>query len=205
LKKNILLEIVIGLFSGGAFLLTLLLLKLDLWVSLLITGGLYVGFSLVFKPKKDELINITLSDIDPIYLKDVTKEANEKIAEIASIAKSIKETKQFYSKIKKVLTNAEAIVADFKQDPRDIKLARNFFNYYLDATIRILKSYRDIVKYDHLDQKSKETLLKVEKMIEQIGIAFEKQLNKLLENDVMDLDVEITLLENMLKMEGWNE
>jgi hypothetical protein len=42
-------------------------------------------------------------------------------------------------------------------------------------------------------------------MIEQIGIAFEKQLNKLLENDVMDLDVEITLLENMLKMEGWNE
>ncbi len=205
MKKNILLEIVIGLFSGGAFLLTLLLLKLDLWVSLLITGGLYVGFSLVFKPKKDELINITLSDIDPIYLKDVTKEANEKIAEIASIAKSIKETKQFYSKIKKVLSNAEAIVADFKQDPRDIKLARNFFNYYLDATIRILKSYRDIVKYDHLDQKSKETLLKVEKMIEQIGIAFEKQLNKLLENDVMDLDVEITLLENMLKMEGWNE
>lgn len=198
-------EIIIGVLSGGVFLVSLLLLKLNIIVSLLMTTGIFTGLSLLFKTKKEENMTISLGEVDPVYLKDAIGKANKKISEIKSVSKTITGTEQLNHKIKKVITTAEAIVADFEQDPGDVKRARNFLNYYLDATIKILKSYHDIGKYVQLDQKSRETLLKVEKLLDQIGDAFEKQLNRLLENDVMNLDAEITLLEKTLKMEGWEE
>ncbi len=52
------------------------------------------------------------------------------------------------------------------------------------------------------DEKKKETLKEVEKLMGRIEKAFENQLTKLYDDDFINLDTEIRVLENAVKHDG---
>ncbi|NLY17950.1 MAG: 5-bromo-4-chloroindolyl phosphate hydrolysis protein, partial [Clostridiaceae bacterium] len=94
------------------------------------------------------------------------------------------------------------IFDDFVRDPKDIKIARRFTLYYLDTTERIVTKYYQLSNVPYLSDDAKATLKNVESTLVMIKDTFRKQLKKLTENDVMDLDAEIKVLRNTIKQEG---
>lgn len=96
----------------------------------------------------------------------------------------------------------ERILKNIEQDPKDLRPARQFLNYYLDATVKILRRYVDISSRGLSGGEIASTLKKVEDSLSTIHRAFEKQLAKLLEDDVMDLDTELEVLDRTIRMEG---
>lgn len=104
--------------------------------------------------------------------------------------------------ILEICTTATDIYDNFLKDPQDIREARRFILYYLDTTERIVTKYYQLSNAPYLSDEAKKTLKNVEQTLDMIKDTFRKQLKKLTENDILDLDAEVKVLQNTIKQEG---
>ncbi|MFW6351217.1 MAG: 5-bromo-4-chloroindolyl phosphate hydrolysis family protein [Bacteroidota bacterium] len=95
------------------------------------------------------------------------------------------------------------ILDDVHENPTDYHAARQFFNYYLDATNSILDKYITLQKNSEHLSIADESFRKTEELLDTVEIAYQKQLEKLYEDDVMDLDTELKVLAKTIKSEGF--
>jgi 5-bromo-4-chloroindolyl phosphate hydrolysis protein len=101
-----------------------------------------------------------------------------------------------------ICTAANDIFNNFITDPLDIKTSRRFLLYYLDTTERIVSKYYELSKSTYLSDDAKKTLKNVESTLVLIKDSFRSHLKKLTDNDIMDLEAEVTVLKNTIKREG---
>lgn len=194
-----------ALLGGGLFLLFMGIFQVGLPFSLVAAVAGYGAGMLLFSPrKKDDGITMQLSGLSQESIERTIREGEDKLCQIQALKSQVRKP-MIKNKVKEICTLIEKILEDFEKDPKDIKIARQFMNYYLDATIKILTRYVDISAQPVLSDKMQETVEKAERLIESIRKAFEIQLVKLLQDDVLDLDVEMSVLENTLKMEGMED
>lgn len=99
-------------------------------------------------------------------------------------------------------TTADKIVRELEREPRRIQSARRFLTYYLDATDRIVTRYMEISSRKVEGESVQQTLAKVEPTLDVIDRAFDRQLESLLHDEVLDLDAEISLLRKTAELEG---
>lgn len=97
---------------------------------------------------------------------------------------------------------AARILSEIRRDPADLRRARNFLDYYMDATINVVERYVDLAERNIRTAEIEAALKRAEDSLETIRSAYDKQLLQLLENDVMGLDVELKVLERTIAMEG---
>lgn len=94
------------------------------------------------------------------------------------------------------------IFDDLKKHPEDIKKAKQFINYYLDTTEKIVNQYVELSNKRTITAEIEESLKKVEEILDSVKDTFNKQLQSLLDDDLLNLDTEIKVLKNTMKMEG---
>ena len=86
--------------------------------------------------------------------------------------------------------------------PRKQPQIRRFLDYYLPTTLKILNAYDRMsaagIAGDNIDA----TKDKVEKMMDTIVRAFDKQLDALFGEEALDISTDITVMENLLAQEG---
>ncbi|MFC2154903.1 5-bromo-4-chloroindolyl phosphate hydrolysis family protein [Acidobacteriota bacterium] len=194
-----LLALIIG---GACFSLLYYLVKFSLLLSIII--GIVVYFlsaGQLFFLKINKGDEIKLSEIKDKKLKKVLKEGQKKLRDMKTLSKKIPDYK-IRNKVTWVHSSAVDIYENFKTDPRDIRKARTFLNYHLDAANTILTKYVQLKNRKTETPELKEILINVETLLDTIKESFDRQLTKLLENDVMDLDVEIEVLKKTLQAEG---
>ena len=79
---------------------------------------------------------------------------------------------------------------------------RRFMDYYLPTTLKLLNAYDRMdatgISGDNIDT----TKAKVEKMLDTIVRAFDKQLDALFGEEALDISTDITVMENLLAQEG---
>ena len=96
----------------------------------------------------------------------------------------------------------QKIFDQVKADPGKLPQIRQFMDYYLPTTLKLLNAY------DRMDGAGVEgenisgTKERVENIMGTIVIAFEKQLDSLFAADAMDISTDISVLETMLAREG---
>lgn len=134
-------------------------------------------------------------------LKNIVRNGKEQVKRIEDIALKIMKHNVRID-ILEICTTANDIFDDFIRDPKDIKVARRFTLYYLDTTERIVTKYYQLSNAPYLSDDAKATLKNVENTLLMIKDTFRKQLKKLTENDVLDLDAEVKVLQNTIKQEG---
>lgn len=88
------------------------------------------------------------------------------------------------------------------KNPGDISKARQFINYYLDATEKIVNQYVELSARKEKTKEIEDSLKRVEAMLDSIKETYSKQLHNLLEDDLLDLNTEISVLEKTMKYEG---
>jgi len=149
-------------------------------------------------PDDDELVcdGITRGE-----LRRIVRDGKEQVKRIEDIGLKVMKH-DVRINILEICTAANDIFDDFVKDPNDINIARRFILYYLDTTERIVAKYYQLSKAPYLSDDAKKTLNNVESTLIMIKDTFRKQLKKLTENDVLDLDAEVKVLKNTIKQEG---
>jgi 5-bromo-4-chloroindolyl phosphate hydrolysis protein len=103
--------------------------------------------------------------------------------------------------IQDICKTGTKIFDELKEHPEDIKKAKPFINYYLDSTDKIIKQYIEFSS-KQMTPEIQKSLDKVEELLAPIKETFEKQLSSLMEDDLLDLDVELSVLEKTMRLEG---
>ena len=94
------------------------------------------------------------------------------------------------------------IVDQVAAQPDKLPRIRRFLNYYLPTALKILNAY------DRMDDTGLSGgnvgagMEKVERMMDALTAAFDKQLDELFGGEALDLSAELTVLEQMLAREG---
>jgi 5-bromo-4-chloroindolyl phosphate hydrolysis protein len=124
-------------------------------------------------------------------------EAEGQIAGIESANKQIS-NKSFNQRIRIICGHAREILDMLQEDPGDIRRARKFLNVYLDGALKVTEGYADMQR----KHQSDELTGNFDNVLQTIESVFIEQKQKLLEDDVLDLDVQIEVLAAQLKHEG---
>jgi 5-bromo-4-chloroindolyl phosphate hydrolysis protein len=97
---------------------------------------------------------------------------------------------------------AESMFDLLKKDPKDIRIVKQFITYYLEPTHKILIKYVELATTRPMPADAVETLERTEKSLKGIRTTFLQQKEKMLANDVIDLDTEIKVFETLANNYG---
>jgi 5-bromo-4-chloroindolyl phosphate hydrolysis protein len=191
-KKTNIVSSLIPAIAGGAVFFLFLLGGANFFVALGLGIAGFVGGTLLFASKGRDL-DLIVDGITKEKYREIIEQGQTKLKTLGSFIGKV-ESVEVKKKVKEITDIVEKIFLDLKKDPKDVKVAREFLSYYLDTTLNILNRYVDISR-----QKLKSK--KITEMLDTIKRAFEKQLEKLLRDDILDLDSDIAVLEQTMKTE----
>ena len=92
-----------------------------------------------------------------------------------------------------------------KEHPKKEGQLRTFLNYYLPTTLKILRAYAQLDAQGIEGENISAAKKRIEDMMDQVVSGFEKQLDKLFQDDAMDITSDVEVLENMLKKDGLSD
>lgn len=92
-----------------------------------------------------------------------------------------------------------------KKHPNRQGQLRTFLNYYLPTTLKILRAYAQLEAQGIEGENISAAKARIESMMDQVVAGFEKQLDKLFQDDAMDIAADVEVLENMLKKDGLSD
>lgn len=98
-----------------------------------------------------------------------------------------------------ICVEIERILGALQQQPEDIPMVRQFFNYYLPTLGNILLKY---LRLEEASMATEQTTVKVMSCLGEIKTAMEKQHAAIFENDLLDLTVEMESLTQACKRDG---
>ena len=134
-------------------------------------------------------------------LEEVLQQGRESIAEIRRLNDEIPDFK-ISAQLKQLEILTEKIFAFVEQHPEDVRQIRQFLNFYLPTTIKLLQQYVVLQNQEMRMGNIDEGMQKIENMLENVIVAFQKQLDSLFESDVVDITADIQVMEQMMAAEG---
>ncbi len=197
---QICLSIIVG---GGIFLFFHSLLEAGLILASLFALAAAIGGFLLLSPKKFDPEFQKLSEIygiTPATVRKTVRKGETKVRAMRKAAETI-DNPSVRDDIERICVLAEKIFQNFKTDPKDITAARPLLNYYLDSTIKIIRQYSRLSKKGS-GSGDPATIRRAEEVFGTIEKSFENQLKRLYDDDVLDLDTEISVLEKSMKMDS---
>jgi len=132
---------------------------------------------------------------------DVVKEGMERLRRISNTARMI-QSNEVAGKIRDICKVGVEIFDGIKKNPGKIGTVKQFTNYYLDATGKIVEQYAELSNRTNKTPEVEQALRRVEELLDTIRQTFDRQLANLLEGKLLDINTELTVLKNTMKMEG---
>lgn len=92
-----------------------------------------------------------------------------------------------------------------KEHPDREGQLRSFLSYYLPTTLKILRAYAQLDAQGIEGENISAAKARIEGMMDQVVAGFEKQLDKLFQDDALDITSDVAVLENMLRKDGLSD
>lgn len=152
--------------------------------------------------------SLMLYGLDPLHSKGLDGADAARVAEALDGARSQLEriekagtqisSYQDRERVKSVVASAEKVLDEIENDPKDLRRARKFLNVYLTGAVDVTE------KYAAAEAKGTADGLKdgFSKLLTDMENVFKEQHDKLLADDVLDLDVQMDVLRTRLTKEG---
>ena len=151
--------------------------------------------------KIDGIENSSKSGVTTEEVVNAIRMGTEKLERIQAEALQIK-APNTTRRIKHIVALGFKIVEDFRADPKDVRLAQNWLNSYLDETIGLVKGYAQLSRTGARSIEAQKQMAGFDELLDTIENKFQELLDKLLANDVMDFDVNLTVMKSRLQNEG---
>ncbi len=161
-------------------------------VAALVGCYLYYGFDRSRKNPELSAIGITSEE-----LLDLIEEAEGKIDKIEASRKNIRNP-EFRDRLRGITTGATDIIDAIEEDPTDARKARKFLKVYLDGAQQVTEGYARM----HQGEDSPQLEDNFRRVLVTIETVIDEQKQKLAENNLSDLDVQIEVLQMQLEKEG---
>ncbi len=170
-----------------------------LLLSILLALASFVGFYLYygFDPRNDKIGDLPIG-VNAEDVIEITQNARERIAKLKSLKRELHD---FASKehLQSIIWETEEIITSVEKNPGDLSRARKFFKIYLARTENITDEFVENLKNDNIDAKmtaNYNTLLK------SVQETIKEQKDKLNDDDILRLDVQIEALTKQINHEG---
>lgn len=183
-------QILIGIISGASFILFYVGIQLDLIYAILLTLLVYGGLFLftTYKPQKEE---------EKIA---ILEQCEEKLAKASQIAQKIM-VKKVKTEIQDICKLGNQILQNLEKDKNLVKLIGNSMIFYLDTLLKISSNYLTLSSQEVKTEKVEAILTKIENSLSHIKKNFEKYLTRSVEDDLIELDSELSVLEETSMLE----
>ncbi len=106
------------------------------------------------------------------------------------------------SKVEKMTKTAWEIVNHLKEHPEKVRQARQFMNYYLPTTVKLLTEHTNFASQPVHSENMVRSMQKIEEMLDTIVDAFQRELDNLYVDKAVDISAEIDVMKGMLHREG---
>lgn len=187
--------------AAGVVVFALLLFLLRTLTLPLIAGviGWLVVILFFSKKERDNAIiveGMTRSDID-----ETIKKGRKLTGGMRQAIKRLSQL-EICKEVEDLCRIAESMFDLLKKDPKDIRIVKQFITYYLEPTHKIIIKYVELATTRPMPADAVETLERTEKSLKGIRTTFLQQKEKMLANDVIDLDTEIKVFETLANNYG---
>ncbi len=202
IKKNIFGNILAGIIGGTFFLLFIYVVEGNMVLRLSISLGIgilaYVGTILLFANRKTISEYKGYVGISKEFVLQTLRDGRMLISDIVLLHKRLPNLKQVVG----IVDKANKIFDHFERNPKNLKMSKPFIFNMLNTTITILEKYYNIYSQGLNTPELKDIMDKAEVALDKIQSGFERQLVKILQDStVLDLDTELSILEDTMSME----
>jgi len=145
--------------------------------------------------KRERANTVAFEGITYGELEIITKSAKKYTADMRSAINRLGQT-DIRNAVNDLCNIADSIVNMLRDDPRDLRIVKQFITYYLEPTHKIILKYAELATARPMPADAVATLERTEKSLGNIRKTFLEQKDKMLANDAMDLDTEIKVFES---------
>lgn len=190
-------EAVSAVVGSAFFAIPYLALSFPLLPSALIgTGAFIAGELLLSSDEKNQIPTETV--------KKILDSAKDESKDIYNMRNKI-EDEDLKKYIINISTSANKIISAIEKEPKKIRKIANFFDYYLPVTLSIIKRYDEIENQNLSSQDMKEFISSTKLMLKSADEAFNKILERLYQNDMINIDADMKVFNSMLKADGYDD
>ena len=186
---------ILSILSGVAVFTMLMFLNIPLQYALIggVLGWLAVILLYSRKESNDTVVvdGLTRSDLE-----NTIKTGRKLTAGMRQAVKKLSQI-EICQEVEDLCRIAESMFDLLRKDPKDLRIVKQFITYYLEPTHKIIVKYVELATTRPMPADAIETLERTEKSMKSIRATFLKQKEKMLSNDVMDLDTEIKVFETL--------
>ena len=190
-------EAVSAVVGSAFFAIPYLALSLPLLPSALIGTGAFIAGELLLS--SDEKNQIPTESV-----KKTLDSAKDESNDIYNMRNKI-EDEDLKKYIINISTSANKIISTIEKEPKKIRKIANFFDYYLPVTLSIIKRYDEIENQNLSSQEMKEFISSTKLMLKSADEAFNKILERLYQNDMINIDADMKVFNSMLKADGYDD
>lgn len=176
-------EVVSAVVGGTFFAVPYLALSIPLLPSLAIGAAAFAAGELVFKT--DVVQTLKESNVSLYETLELAKNQNKHILEM--ILKI--ENEDLRKDLNEINSTIAKIITTIEKNPEKVKKLKNFFDYYLPVTVKLVDRYDEIENQKINSEEEKNFNTTTEKTIKEINGVFKQFLNILYQSDMNDTNV----------------
>lgn len=91
-----------------------------------------------------------------------------------------------------------------EKEPDKLPQMRRFMDYYLPTALKLLRSYAEFDSQGVDGAYISDSKAKIEETMDVLVVGFEQQLDKLFQDEALDVSADISVLQNMMAQDGLN-
>lgn len=108
-------------------------------------------------------------------------------------------------KIEQVESITAKIFRATEDDPAKLEDIRSFLNYYLPTTLKLMRTYSQLERQGETGENIRTAKAKIESILDELIQGFQRILDHLYREDVMDISADIEVLERMMAKDGFSD
>ncbi len=168
-------------------------------LSVVLGVSAFVGFYLYYglDPRKDKIGNLRWGANAEDVIR-ITGEAKERIGNLKNLKHKL-DTQISKDILTNIVAQTQEIVDAIEENPNDLDRARKFFNIYLARTEKITREYIENIESENLDDRMRQSYTD---LLTNVQHTIVEQKEKLNDDDLIKLDVQMEALKKQLKHEG---
>lgn len=164
----------------------------------------YIAFSLILRP----VARIGKVEVESLangeFLNERLTEAGSDYARMQKAVQQIRE-QPLMDECRNLMETASGILKYLTDNPEKIPAARRYIDYYQETAANVLEHYVELKKTGLSTRETEKVLRNTRESIATLKSAFDLQFEKLMQNELMDMEADLNLLKQTLKSEGYQE
>ena len=135
------------------------------------------------------------------YLQSRLGEAGEDYRRMVKAAGKIRDA-NMRERCAGLLRTAESILKYLEENPQKVTAARRYIDYYQETAANVLENYTELQETGLNTAEVRRLKKSTEETVEVLQEAFSLQFEKLMQDELMDLETDLKLLQENLKLES---